>query len=85
LFWRDEFSRRISAIASSRHADVSARLGEDQCSLGAEDEASARHQAGCAIGDSCRRHSWVFKPFAGLIPSAGDFASLQSRACVPFD
>jgi hypothetical protein len=51
----------------------------------AEDEASARHQAGCAIGDSCRRHSWVFNPFAGLIPSAGDLVSPQNRACVLFD
>jgi hypothetical protein len=48
----------------------------------AEDEASARHQAGCAIGDSYRRHSWVFKPFAGLLPNAGDFASLPNRTCV---
>lgn len=73
-----------------RHCEASAASGRIRLvartsrSHGAEVKASAHHQAGCVVGDSLRRHSWDFKPFAGLIPITGAPMFPSSRACMPF-
>jgi hypothetical protein len=55
-------------VKRSHHADVSAGPKRTSRSFGAEDDASAHHQARVRGRQFDRRHSWVFNPFAGLLP-----------------
>jgi len=67
-----------------QRADVSAWPKRASRSLGAEAKASAHHQGRVRGRRFDRRHSWDFKPFAGLIPIPGDAMSPTHRACLPF-